>query len=65
MKPHFELTFMPSESGVVNRLEQRMRISGELQGEVMNILNKHKIEPTKVYINKVEEGQGKRNSVFD
>lgn len=61
-RPHFELTYVPKESKVINKLERKLSRTEELQEEVKDILAMNDITPTKIHIKKTKSGKGSKGS---
>ena len=62
-KPHFEITYVPKHTKVVQRIQEKLENPTEFENEVHRILKKNSIVPTKLYIKKVEEGTD--NELFE
>ncbi|MFO7872446.1 MAG: hypothetical protein R6U26_02265, partial [Candidatus Undinarchaeales archaeon] len=57
---HFELTFFPKETGVIERFEKKLKNTEAMEREVKEILSTHNIKPDKIFINKSKKGKKSR-----
>jgi len=64
-RPHFEITYVPKESGLIKKLQRKLEQAEEFEREVHRVLSQHSIVPTKLYITKADEGTGSNDGLFE